>query len=226
MAEGLATADGQVLNLDQSEQAFAAAMAAPRGDEPEHPAPPRRDVDPDAPYGRKVDGSPKKAPGGRPPKARVIEAPRGAERPQEPRKTAAPAADYSEGLSEFFQGVWMAAAAIPMPDGDVRIRVRAQAAVLKANAGGLVQGVNAMAQHNSTIRWGVEKLTMGSAGWVLPAMFAIAPFAVQTAQVWRVPVAGDLLNLAEQTEHEWDEMFRSMQAQMGLAEDQPEAQAA
>jgi hypothetical protein len=214
MPEVLATADGRRIDLDESDRAFAAAMAAPRRDEPEAPAPPKREpVDPEAPYGRKVDGTPKKSPGGRPPKPRVIEAPRGAEKPQDGRKDAAPAQDYSQGLSEFTEALWMVLAATPVPWPEMRVKVRAQAYVLQANQGGVVQGVNAMAQHNGTIRWGVEKLTTGSAGWVLPAVMALAPFAVQSAMIWRAPANGDMERIAAETERQWEETFAAMKAE-------------
>ena len=224
MPEGLATADGRVLDLDDSERAFAAAMAAPSGDEPEHPAPPKLAADPEAPYGRKVDGTPKKAPGGRPPKARVSAAPAAAAapRPAGGAGKAEAVADFSQPLNEFLQGVWMAAAALPVPDGSLRVRVRAQAAVIRSNAGGLVQSVNMMAQHNATIRWGVEKLTTGSAGWVLPACMALAPFAVQSAQVWRMDPA-QLTRLAEQTDREWDQVFNAMRAEFELEKELADA---
>src|SRR5579859_4193039 len=102
MPEVLATADGRKVDLDESDRAFAAAMAAPRGDEPEAPAPPKREpVDPEAPFGRKVDGTPKKSPGGRPPKPREMEAPKDAKGKEEPGS----AQKYAQGLAEFLGGV-------------------------------------------------------------------------------------------------------------------------
>jgi hypothetical protein len=78
MPEGLQTPAGDKVELDHD---FAAAMAAPESDEPIATAPPRRDRE--APYGRKLDGSPKAGPGGRPArskddKARVTSTPSGA----------------------------------------------------------------------------------------------------------------------------------------------------
>ena len=216
MPETLATADGQRLDLDDTDRAFAAAMAAPRADDPEHPAPPRREpADPEAPYGRTLDGRPKKRPGGRPPKARPREIPApAAQAPSGGPKGKAPAADYSAGLADFTEALWMVMAATPVPWETVRIRVRAQAYVLKSNQAGVVQGVNLMAQHNASIRWGVEKLTTGEAGWVLPAVMALAPFAVQTGMIWRAPPNGDMELLAAHTEREWAETFAKMQADL------------
>jgi hypothetical protein len=74
MPETLLTEDGQALDLDAAERDFARSMAAPEPSEPQAPAPPKRVTDPEAPFGRKVDGTPKKAPGGRPSKPRVTDA--------------------------------------------------------------------------------------------------------------------------------------------------------
>lgn len=221
MPETLQTADGRPVALDDTDQAFAAAMAAPRPDDPEHPAPPRRDpVDPDAPFGRTLDGRPKKRPGGRPPKPRQRELPAPPSGPQGGQgapKPAPAAADYTGGLTEFTDALWMVMAATPVPWDTVRIRVRAQAYVLQANQAGVVRGVNLMAQHNGTIRWGVEKLTTGEAGWVLPAVMALAPFAVQTGMIWRAPPNGDMEVLAQHTEQQWADTFAAMQADLAGA---------
>src|SRR5690348_6015743 len=105
MPETLATADGRVLDLDDTDAAFAAAMAAPTSAEPEAPAPPRRDPDPEAPFGRRLDGSPKKGRGGRPPKPREIEAPKGTGKAQDGKKDGSAGPDYAKGLTEFLGGV-------------------------------------------------------------------------------------------------------------------------
>lgn len=227
------TVDGQAVKLDESEARFAAAMAAPRSDDPEHPAPPAREpVDPEAPYGRRLDGKPKVRPGGRPPKPREITA-----APARPPGSAASAAaaplDYSTGLAEFAEALWMVMAATPIPWDEIRVKVRAQAWVLRQNSEGVVSGVNIMAQHNATIRTGVEKLTTGSAGWVLPAVMALAPFGVQTAMIWRSPANGDMLDLAAETEAAWKDTFANMRAEFeaemaaaaaaGLGDEQPGA---
>ena len=220
MAEGLATADGQAIDLDAAEQDFHRAMAAPEPDEPEAPAPPKRTVDPDAPYGRKVDGTPKKAPGGRPARPRVTESkPVVAEAKPAKAKTVTET-DYTRPLGEFTSALWMVMAAAPIPNDGLRTKVRAQAAVLKDNQPELCQGISIMAQHNGTIRRGVEALTTGHAGWVLPAVMALAPFAVQSAQVWKT----DPVELAAKTEREWAVQFAAMREAMGLIEDEAEEQ--
>lgn len=223
MPEGLATADGTTIDIDPAEREFHRAMAAPEPDDPEHPAPPKRVTDPEAPFGRTKTGEPKKGPGGRPSKPRVTESvpviPA-----QKGSKAAAPATDYTAPLGEFTSAVWMILAAAPVPNTDLRIKVRAQAKVLKENQPGLCQGLNLMAQHNGTIRRGVEALTMGNAGWCLPAVMAVAPFAVQSAQLWKTDTAR-LGEMAAQTEEEWAETFTAMQAAMGLEQPENVAQA-
>jgi hypothetical protein len=221
MAEGLATADGTAIDLDKAEQDFHRAMAAPEPDEPEAPAPPKREpADPDAPFGRKLDGTPKKAPGGRPGKPRVTEstpAAQTASKPSGKPGQAGTQTDYAQPLGDFTSAVWMVMAAAPVPNDGLRLKIRAQAKILKDNQPGLCQGINLMAQHNGTIRRGVEALTMGQAGWVLPAVMAVAPFAVQSAQLWRTD-PGQLAGMAADTEREWADQFAAMQAAMGLAE--------
>lgn len=232
MAEGLATEDGQVLDLDAAEREFARAMAAPEPDEPEAPAPPRREQlseeELGAKYGWTTDAQgnrrAKRAKGRPKTAARVTEAPAAAaEKPARGKADAGPKPDFSRPLTEFTSALWMVLAAAPVPAEGLRVKVRAQAKVLRGNQAGLVQGLNLMAQHNGTIRRGVELLTMGSAGWVLPATMAVAPFCVQSAQLWRMDPAG-LIGLAEETEREWAAEFEAMQQQ--LADLQAEAQPA
>jgi hypothetical protein len=228
MPEGLATAEGETISFDATEQEFAAAMAAPSADDPEAPGPPDLPpVDPDAPWGRTAAGEPKRKPG-RPRKDRPRTVPGSSvSKPAAPQKGGKPAAepgparDYSEGLGEFTQLIWMALAGLPIPWEETRIRCRVQAAVLKENQAGVVSGVNIMAQHNKVVRWGVEKLTMGQAGWIFPAALALMPFAVQTNMLWRVPVNGDMQQMAAGVEDEFGEVFSSILKQMGLVDEEP-----
>lgn len=224
MPEGLATEDGTEIDLDAAEAEFAAAMNAPEPDEPVHPAPPKREQLTEEELGAKYgwttdkDGNrrAKRAKGRPSAKARTTEAPPPPAEPQKPAKGAkgdSPKPDYTGPLTEFTGALWMVAAATPMPSEALRVRVRAQAKVLRSTQGNVVQGVNMMAQHNGTIRRGVEALTMGGAGWVLPAVMALAPFAVQSAAVWKADPA-NLVVLAAQTEEEWAEEFAAMTAEL------------
>jgi hypothetical protein len=226
MPEGLATEDGTAIDLDAAEAQFAQAMNAPEPDEPEHPAPPKREQlseeELGAKYGWTTDAQgnrrAKRAKGRPSTKARTTDAPLpGADKPRSGPKGKGPPVppkpDLSGPLTELTSALWMVMAAAPIPADPLRVKVRAQAKVLRANQGGLVQGVNLMAANNGMIRRGVEALTMGSAGWVLPATMAVAPFCVQTAQLWRMDPE-DLLGLAQQTEEEWAAEFQAMQDQM------------
>lgn len=226
MPEGLATADGTAIDLERSEQEFARAMAAPEPDEPEHAAPPKRQQLSEEELGAKYgwttgpDGErrAKRAKGRPSTRPRQTTAPAADGKPAKGGKTPGdPAAkpDLSGPLTEFTSALWMVMAASPIPSDGIRIKVRAQAKVLRENQGGLCQGINLMAQHNGTIRRGVELLTTGNAGWVLPACMALAPFAVQSASVWKSSPA-DLVALSAETEAEWAEEFASMKAEMGL----------
>jgi len=222
MAEGLATADGQKIDLDDVDREFAAAMAAPSSDEPEAPAPPDMPpYDPEAPYGRKIDGTPKKAPGGRPAKPRTTTQKAlpagGSQKDAKGGKDAGDATTYAKGLEEFFAGIALALAVLPIPADEIRIRCRVQAHVLKETGDGLAAGLGSCAEHNSVARWAVEKVTKGGGAWVFPAALAIAPFAVQTAAVWKAPVEGDMRTAADRIE---EEALAEFKASMGMDEQQ------
>lgn len=226
MAEGLATADGEKIDLDDVETEFAAAMAAPVGDDPEHPAPPDiGPVDPEAPYGRTVDGRPKKGPGGRPPRERprvTDKAPKALSGPQggggKDSGAAPGAAEYAKGLEEFLAGLALGLAVIPIPNDTIRIRCRYQSAVLEQTGDGLAKGMGMVAEHNTVARWAVGKLTQGGGAWVFPAALAIAPFTVSSAMLWRAPVTAEMAAGAERIQ---DEAMTRLKAEMGLDEEQP-----
>lgn len=224
MAEGLATADGEKIDLDDVEQKFAAVMAAPPADDPEHPAPPDiGPVDPEAPYGRTLKGEPKKGPGGRPPRERprvTTAAPKALSGPHQPGKDGTrpgAARDYAAGLAEFLGGVQLALAVLPFPSDSIRVHARYQAAVIEQTGDGLASGLGTIAEHNAMIRWGVEKLTQGGGAWVFPAAMAIAPFAVSSVMLWKAPITPEMTAGAEKIEA--DAMAR-LKTEMGLGEEQ------
>lgn len=228
MPEGLSTADGKAIDLDTAEQEFHRAMAAPEPDEPEHAAPPKRVQLSEEEMGERYgwitnpDGTKraKRAKGRPAAKPRITDAAPGGQEPSKPAKGKGEAAakpDLTQPLSELCGALWMVMAAAPIPAEPLRIKVRAQAKLLREHRGGLVQGVNLMAQNNGVVRRGVEMLTMGGASWVLPATMAVAPFAVQSAQMWKMSPA-DLVGLAKATEQEWAAEFAAMQQAMGLTD--------
>jgi hypothetical protein len=219
MAEGLATADGKPIDLSDVDQQFAAAMAAPPADDPEFPAPPEQPPpDPDAPFGYRLDGTPKTRPGGRPPKdkARVQNAPKaitGPGKPGKDGKTPDAQPDYAAGLREFLGGIQLALAVLPFPNDNVRVHARYQSAVIEKTGDGLATGLGTVAEHNAMVRWGVEKLTQGGGAWVFPAAMAIAPFAVSTAMLWKAPVTEQMTEGARRIE---EEAMARLKAEMGL----------
>lgn len=175
-------------------------------------APPRKPsvVDPEAPHGRAGDGTPhapygigqngkpriKPAGPGRKPKDPDAK-PRTAQGPQP--ATAAPASsgkDYSGDLDDLADGFWMLLSGIPAPGG-LKTRLGAQAAILQANKANLVRSASIAAQHHEGTAQLIEKLTSGNAAWVLPAMFAAAPFVAQSVSMWRSP-AEQVQALADQ----------------------------
>lgn len=152
----ISTQDWAKVQAEQARQADAS---------PAIPAPPRKDAE--APFGRTKDGSPKKAPGGRPPKARV-EAPTKATAPTEVR-------DYTQPLAELTEGIWFLMAQLPP--------TQAQAAILKHHRPSLVTGWNLAAQNNAMIRQGVDVLT-GKGTWVAAVAMASAPFVMHSLALW------------------------------------------
>jgi hypothetical protein len=195
-----------------------AGMASP----PAPPPPPRRDPDaphgrddqgqPLAPYGSKADGTPRIKPAGpgRAGKAAQGEqgGPGGAV--DKPRVTvaapppgaaqAAAGRDFGPQLDDLVEGSWALLSSLPIPWAGVRIRIHAQAAILHMNKPGLVRGGNVIAQHSPPFASKVDALTTGGAAWMLPALFALAPFVGQSLAMWRSPAAGDIERLAGSNE--------------------------
>lgn len=218
MPEGLLTAEGTRVDIPPITGEFAslqAAQAQAADDQAaadEHAAPPKKD--PEAPYGRKADGTPKKGPGGRPAK-HVPKA-------EQPRVTEAPAADgqqrdYSEPLAELADAVWVSMAMAPYPT------LEAQAALWKAHKPGLVAGFNVAAQNNGRIRRLVEKSEKVT--WVLALAGAVLPLVQQSIQLWTNPAqeleegSGRTLvgELAAATRRDLADMARAQAEAMVLA---------
>jgi len=213
VAESLATLDGELVDLDATEAAFAAAMAAPATDKPGMPAPARRPPEPEpdaenAPHGWTWDSDAgewraKKSPG-RPrsaaDKARVTTAPS----PSRPAAAAAPSTapppatpkqgrlDYRRVVRDTAEAAWFVLATVPVPEqafgyklGGLRVKVRAQAALLEQHLDGVAGGVATIAAHNSMLARALARMDAGEGGlWVLPAVMMLAPFVAATGQLW------------------------------------------
>jgi hypothetical protein len=207
MPEELLGPDGQPVDLDAAEQAFNEAMAAPEPDEqPDYPAPPRRD------YGTKEDGTPKRA-AGRPRKT-AADKPRAGKVPDPPPAKARNAGgkvttDYAEVLAGFGQAVWMGLAAVPLP------HAQALGAVWRHQLPAQVQAWNVAAQQDAGVRRGVEKLA-GGPTWVIGVAIATAPLVGAGVAIMRDPdIRADL---AEQTRAEFGEFLKSASADQAPAE--------
>ena len=161
---------GAVIDVAVGEAEFVKAMAAPEPGAqaaPEMPAPAR--VDPDAPYGRKVDGSPKKAPGGRPPKDDKPRVTAGVTPSGEPR-------DYTADLVGITKSLHIVLAMIPP--------TQAQAALLKLHTPAMVPAWNLAAQQNEQVRTALEWLS-GPGTWPVAVAAASVPFGLASIALWR-----------------------------------------
>lgn len=198
----LTTPEGDVLDDAAVQQQFAEAMAAPEPDEPMAPAPERR----------ADDGQDEQT--GRRRRARANDSTAGDERRQGRARTtgarsartgagrdgkakASAPSSYAEPIGEFLQALVITGALVPLPRSPLAVRVRLQAGLVDEHGAGLTKAIDAAAQNNAVIRRGVEALTMGSAGWVLPAVLAVAPFAAQSVGLWRSEVTEDMANTAD-----------------------------
>lgn len=215
--EGLALEEADV------NREFAQAMAAPEPDEPEAPAPKRADAKAspaaEAPRSRSKDDKARTA--SAVPSTRRTGTGRRASK--KPATEAAPVkGKYAKPVAELLDALVLAAAIVPMPETTTTVRVRAQARLIQAHESGLAAAIDAAACHNAMIRRGVEALTMGSAGWVLPAAMAVAPFAMASVQLWRSPVSPDMVEgtAAWATTVRADLQKQMEECQAALAEEQ------
>lgn len=233
MAEGLATADGEVLGIDQAEAEFAAAMAAPPAGKAGLPAPEKRPPEPPAdaeaaPHGwmwergewrpKKASGRPRVASGDKPrvTAAPVVSAPKvkPADKPKEK------VSDFRKPVRETIESAWFVLASTPVPErlfgydtGGLRTKLRVQAKLLEANVDGIAAGLNTIAQHNRFVAAGLNRLASGDGGlWVLPAVMMLAPFVAATGQLWsgQLADAETLEKLASQTEAEAAQYLETM----------------
>ena len=216
------------------DEAFSAALEADAGVTDAGPAevtpPPRRPsvVDPEAPHGRAEDGTPM-APYGLKADGTPRQKPAGPGRPKDsdsrPRtakalpageqKSGPKTGDYSGQIGDFLDGLWMLGSAFPLSWAPkLEARVNAQAAILKENKPQLANGWTTAAQNHEGIAELTQKLTTGSASWILPVMFAVTPFVAQSAFMWRAPVPGDVQGLADHNKSEWQAFVKASQEEM------------
>jgi hypothetical protein len=198
---------GAVIDVPTGEAEFHKAMAAPEpsgstsgGAGAQVPAPPR--VDPEAPYGRKVDGTPKGGPGGRPPKhadkARVTTAPA--------TGPAGETRDYTPDLVGLSKSLYVVMAMIPP--------TQAQAALWRAAAPAMVPAWNEAAQQNEQVRAALEWLS-GPGTWPVAVAAATIPFTLQSIALWRGGPNSELHKmLTEATHADLQRMAQEQEAMM------------
>ncbi|MDB5910928.1 MAG: hypothetical protein JWP34_5042 [Massilia sp.] len=201
----LITPDGELDEAAVNRQ-FAESMAEPEANEPLAAAPPRRPPATPPAAVQEPAEDPKHS------KARTTSSTSstgGSSRPRARRgsKKAEPGPGPAEGtyvqpVAEFLQGLTIAGALAPIPAGPLATRLRLQAQLVEDHRGGLATAVDAAARHNAVIRKGVESLTMGSAGWVLPAVLAVAPFAALSFSLWKTPVDEEMVRAGQVFETE------------------------
>jgi hypothetical protein len=184
-------------------------------------------VNPEAPYGWMVDPvtgetRPKKRPG----KGKTAQAPRerAATKPRAAKTVPSTNTDYRGQVMALLDGVWTLAASVPSPDPGTTIlgrdltnpvtRVKAQAAIMKDNGQGLVNGIGIMAQHSAPVRNFITKAGDESGpAWILPAMMAMLPFVAQSVTMWKSPLDATVIQLAARTDNEFDELVKGAMAQ-------------
>lgn len=200
---------------------------------PEVPAIP---ADPKAPFGYMVDPvtgetRPKKAPGrgsGKPKDAAAPPAKRSANRPRTapvigqagPVAVKVDTRTTGQKVAELADGLWMLTASAPAGKGKMfgidlealAVKAKAQGWLIQQHKPGLVQGVSLMAQQSDWIKRGVDALTTGNVGTVLPAMFAVLPFVMASSALWKGN-ADAARPLAAESDAQFAKLAAQMQAQ-------------
>lgn len=158
MAEGLKTKEGKAVKVAPAsdtppDEAWNEHMqeAARTADASEHDAPPRKD--PEAPYGHKADGTPKKRAGRPATSGNAAAAPRIAKRGKAPSPPLDATKDYRPALTDFWSGIWSAAC----------IGSQADAGAIYVATPALVTTWNAAAQQSKLGRSIVDNVTSKTA---------------------------------------------------------------
>jgi hypothetical protein len=146
-------------------------------DQPEIPAPPRRDPAP--PVGSEDPGYTPKPRRGRPPKsARTTKDTTSA--PKDGKKEELKPKDFTSDLAAIGDGLWLGLSSIPV--------TAPYAALVHMHQDGLVQAINSGAQVNPGVRNAVEKLTSGTgSAWALQLGIIGVNVAMQGYQLMKDP---------------------------------------
>lgn len=200
-------------------------------------------ADPEAPYGWTVDKAtgerrPKKTAGRQPaagagraaaaPRKRAANRPRtlapAPESPQVGGDSPVQPAQHSAMVEDIIDGTWMIAASAPVLDksvlgihlGKLAIRAKAQAAILRDTRQSTAKGIGDVADHVPVVGAAVRWLGGSEGGWILPAMLALIPLVVASADVWKGSIES-VSGLAHRTDQEW-KAFVSEQQRAAQAE--------
>jgi hypothetical protein len=211
------TAETVTVDAELARQALADVLDADAAAQPAAAPPPRRlpppDATPEAPWGFKADGTPRKGPAGpgRPrkdadAKARTDDTPDAPGKPQQP---AAPAADvsYAEQVGDALTVGWMILGTIPF--------TKPQAAVLHNGMETLIPAWDQAARHNPTIRKYVLKLSgEGSWAWLIPVAITTMPVVMG---MWQATIDQSIRpQLAKQTDADLTEFILGQAREAGL----------
>lgn len=198
----LETPGGEQLDAEEVNRRFAQAMAEPEPDEPlaAAPEPNTSDPEPAAPASDRRHDKPRTSAAG------SGRGRGGGRRGKHSTKAAEPdppaEGHFVRPVFELLQSAVIVGVMAPLPPGGLRVKVRLQAATIGTHSSALANAVDSAARHNAMIRRGVESLTMGPAGWVLPAVLVVAPFAAQSLALWRSPVDEDMITVANEFERQ------------------------
>lgn len=232
-----------VAELPDVESAFASALAADAGQQPESGPPlvppPRKSDNPDAPHGYEDDGTTPKAPYGHKPDGRPRIKPGGpgraaARTPDDkprttdrhaPQQAAGASAtdsepDYTEDLIDLGMSVWLAGSMLR--GGRLWFLklpdTRPYAAVWAKQLPGMATAWNAAAKQNSTVRGYVEKFSgEGSRAWMIGVAVTSVSLVAGCMEMARA-TPEIRANAAEINDADLDAFLTAQMNELGLTE--------
>jgi hypothetical protein len=188
------------VDSELARQALDDVLDADAAKQPAAAPPPRRVIEgatPDAPWGFKGDGTPRKGPPGpgRPRKDKAADPrtePPGTPGQEAGKSQAVEPVTYAQQVNDALMLGWIVMASVPP--------VRPQAAILHDGIPGMVPAWDKAAQQNTTVRKYVLKLSgEGSWAWIVPVVLTTLPVVLG---MWQATIAGPEIRkqLAGQTQ--------------------------